>query len=151
MRACVVKLLLTIYLGMSAFSASGRVFAQVVIITSEQTSIDSLSYKQLRNIYKGRLTQIEQEILYPINFPSGSKQREQFLKVVLQQNEFDYSGYWHVRRYSGQGTPPKEIRGLDELFNLLQRQKGAVVYLNLDQLNEPLNLPKGLKILPTIQ
>lgn len=145
------KFFVIIYLGMAAFSASGRAFAQVVIVTSEKTRLSSLSYQQLRNIYKGRLTQVEQEVLYPINFPSGSKQREQFLRVVLQQNEFDYSGYWHVRRYSGQGTPPKEIKSFQELFEFLQEQKGAVVYINLDQLNEPLNLPDGLKMLPTVK
>ena len=64
----------------------------------------------------------------------------------MKLNELDYTGYWHVRRYSGQGTPPLEVASQGELFELLKKQPEGIGYLWVPP-GSKLNLPEGLKVI----
>ena len=66
--------------------------------------------------------------------------------ISLDLNELDYTGYWHVRRYTGQGTPPTEVDTKEELFTTLKEQPGGIGYLWMPNGSKP-KLPDGLKVI----
>ena len=90
--------------------ANGRAAsADVILVTAAKNPIDELDTREVQSLYKGRLTSINGKPLKPLNAAPGSIERKEFLNQMMKLNELDYTGYWHVRRYSGQGTPPLEV------------------------------------------
>lgn len=131
-------------LGMSLLTPPAK--AELVLVTSIENPIQGLDKRDLRNLYKGRLTRVDSTPLKPLDAKPGSRAREAFLSEILDQNEYDYSGYWHVRRYTGQGTPPLQADSVEDLFSALLSQKTAIGYIWLEPGRE-LALPPGLKAL----
>lgn len=127
--------------------ASGRAAsADVILVTAAKNPIDELDEREVQNLYKGRLTSIKGKPLKPLNAVPGSIERKEFLNQMMKLNELDYTGYWHVRRYSGQGTPPLEVASQDELFELLKKQPEGIGYLWVPP-GAKLDLPEGLKVI----
>lgn len=127
--------------------ASGRAAsADIILVTAAKNPIEELDAGEVKNLYKGRLTAINGNPLKPLNAQPGSIHRNKFLAEVLKLNELDYTGYWHVRRYSGQGTPPAEIANEKELFEILRQQPDRIGYLWVPA-GTRVRLPEGLKII----
>ena len=127
--------------------ASGRAAsADVIMVTAAKNPIDELDTREVQSLYKGRLTSIKGKPLKPLNAAPGSIERKEFLNQMMKLNELDYTGYWHVRRYSGQGTPPLEVASQDELFDLLKKQPEGIGYLWVPP-GAKLELPEGLKVI----
>ena len=101
---------------------------------------------KLRSIYKGRLSQVNGQRLTPLNIAPGTTDRDEFLERIMNLNELDYTGYWHVRRYTGQGTPPAEVDSREELFATLKEQPDGIGYLWVPAGTKP-KLPEGLKVI----
>ena len=127
--------------------ANGRAAsADVILVTAAKNPIDELDTREVQSLYKGRLTSINGKPLKPLNAAPGSIERKEFLNQMMKLNELDYTGYWHVRRYSGQGTPPLEVASQDELFDLLKKQPEGIGYLWVPP-GAKLELPEGLKVI----
>lgn len=137
-----VLLGLVLLLGASGRAAS----ADVILVTAAQNPIEELDARDVRNLYKGRLTSIKGKPLKPLNAAPGSVERKEFLNQMMKLNELDYTGYWHVRRYSGQGTPPMEVASRDELFQILKTEPEGIGYLWVPPGEKP-KLPDGLKVI----
>ncbi|MBU0783693.1 MAG: hypothetical protein KJ798_11840 [Gammaproteobacteria bacterium] len=133
---------LLLMLGASSSVAS----AEVVLVAASNNPIDELDARQVQSLYKGRLTSVNGKQLTPLNAAPGSLERNEFLTSMMKLNELDYTGYWHVRRYSGQGTPPKEVENTAELFTILKQQPDGIGYLWIPSGTKP-KLPEGLKII----
>ncbi|MEQ9107973.1 MAG: hypothetical protein RLO04_10945 [Limnobacter sp.] len=129
-------------LGASSSVAS----AEVVLVAASNNPIDELDTRQVQSLYKGRLTSVNGQQLTPLNAAPGSLERNEFLTSMMELDELDYTGYWHVRRYSGQGTPPKEFDSPAELFTILKKQPDGIGYLWIPSGTKP-KLPEGLKII----
>lgn len=139
-----VALLFSLLLVMAATSQAAS--ADVILITAEQNPVEELHKREVQSLYKGRLSAVNGKPLKPLNALPGTVERNQFLNRLMQLNELDYTGYWHVRRYSGQGTPPEEVSNQDELFQLLKKEPDRVGYLWLPP-GATLKLPEGLKVI----
>lgn len=138
----VVTFSLVLLLGASGRAAS----ADVILVTAAENPIDELDTREVQSLYKGRLTSIKGKPLKPLNAAPGTIERREFLNQMMKLNELDYTGYWHVRRYSGQGTPPMEVASQGELFELLKKQPEGVGYLWVPP-GAKIELPAGLKVI----
>ena len=121
--------------------------AEVYVVVSADSALNELELREVRSIYKGRLTQINGQRVVPLNAAPGSHDRVEFLSSVLNVSELDYTGYWHVRRYSGQGTPPNEVKDQAEMFNQIKADPQRIGYLKVPPGAKP-EVPAGLKLIP---
>ncbi|MCE2745318.1 MAG: hypothetical protein LW710_05360 [Burkholderiales bacterium] len=126
--------------------AVGAASAEVHVVSSASHPINEIAVRELRSIYKGRLSQVNGHRLVPLNTAPGTTDRDAFLERIMKSNELDYTGYWHVRRYTGQGTPPAEVNNKDELFAALKQQPDGIGYLWVPTGAKP-DLPDGLKLI----
>ncbi|HEX4844004.1 MAG TPA: hypothetical protein VFV57_10055 [Limnobacter sp.] len=124
--------------------ATGSVGAQVLVLVSDNSHISEIDLRELRSLYKGRLTRVKGKPVVPLNTAPGSVDREAFLSEIMNLNELDYTGYWHVRRYSGQGVPPAEVETRQALFERLKGNNGLIGYIWVEPGKKP-DLPSGIK------
>lgn len=124
----------------------GAASAEVYVVSSESHPVNEIAIRELRSIYKGRLSLVNGHRLTPLNAAPGTADREEFLQRIMNLNELDYTGYWHVRRYTGQGTPPAEVETKEALFETLKEQPDGIGYVWVPQGTKP-KLPDGLKVI----
>lgn len=105
---------------------AGAVDDPVVIGHSALPKTDKVT---LQRLYTGRIVSIGTQAVTPVNLPAGSTVRDDFLQMVMEQKEEQYTGYWLVRRYVGKGSPPKELGSVDEVVRFVVATPGAVGYV----------------------
>lgn len=105
------------------------VWADEPLVLIGHSSLQKTDLATLQRLYTGRVVTLNQKPATPLNLPTGSPIRQQFLTSVLAQNEEQYSGYWLVRRYVGKGAPPQEVASPDEMIRIVESTPGAVGYL----------------------
>lgn len=120
--------------------------AEVVVVSASSMPVNEIELRELKSIYKGRLSQVQGYKVTPLNRSTGSPERNEFLSRLLNSTELEYTGYWHVRRYSGQGTPPEEVQTEEQLFAFLKQNPNRIGYLWIPS-GSPRKLPEGIKLI----
>lgn len=110
----------------------------IVVIAYE--SIPKADLPTLQRLYTGRVVSISRQSAVPVNLPAGHRVRQQFIEMILKQNDEQYTGYWLVRRYVGKGTPPQELADVDELVRYVIATPGAIGYAPLSKVPAGTNI-----------
>jgi ABC-type phosphate transport system substrate-binding protein len=105
-----------------------------LIVISNSPLPKTVNDEALKRIYTGRAFQVEGMSLRPVNLAPNQPLRQKFLRMVLQQEDEDYTAYWTVRKYIGQGTPPRELGTAAEVIDFVNRTPGALGYVGLGDL-----------------
>lgn len=119
---------------------AGPAAAADELLVVANAPLRGLDAEALRRIYSGRMIELENQPLRPVNLPAGHPARRRFLALVMQQDDEDYLAYWTVRRYIGKGAPPRELATPAEVVNHVRGTPGAIGYL------EPAELKPGLTV-----
>jgi ABC-type phosphate transport system substrate-binding protein len=103
------------------------------LVVIGHSSLPKTDRVTLQRLYTGRIVSIGSQTVTPLNLPPGSAARDEFLLMVMEQNEEQYTGYWLVRRYVGKGSPPRELGSIDEVVKHVLANPGAVGYVPLSK------------------
>ena len=124
-------------------SALSSVIADPVIVG--HPGVPPLDRPTLERIYTGRVVEIGGVRVTPVNLPSGSPIRDDFLRGYLDQDEDKYTGYWTVRRYIGKGAPPRELATPAEVIDFVSKTAGAIGYVDRAEVGQGVRilLPSG--------
>lgn len=122
------------------------VFADVVVVMSSDSNINSLSQGQLQGIFLGKETfwGDGKRIILTTN-PSGPSHRE-FLDRVVQQSPRRYSNYWKRAVFTGRGNPPKSFSNEEDLVRYIVDNPGAIGYVQEDWIGEDSELKDSLQV-----
>lgn len=100
----------------------------VLLITAENTPIDSLAVRELRALYLGQIDTVHGVRLKPLNLKRQHPQRRTF-EVFLFGKHFDWSRYWLEKRLQGGPDPPKTAPNEAFMLVYLERNPGMIGYL----------------------
>ncbi|MBF0614123.1 MAG: hypothetical protein G8237_03200 [Magnetococcales bacterium] len=100
---------------------------KLMVLANRETP--EMDLATLRKVFLGKVIRVNGMAVTPVNLSSGNPARSSFLGTVLEQTEEKYVNYWTVRRYIGQGSPPREVKGESEMVDYLRVTPGAVGYI----------------------
>lgn len=103
--------------------------------------INDIDKKTISKIYKGKIVQLNDLSIKPIN-SSNLDLQNSFLKKYLKMNNEKFIAYWTVRQYIGKGVAPKELNNIDEIINFIENNPGAIGYINKKDLDLNQNIKK---------
>ena len=103
-------------------------------------NVPKLDNDTLTRLYTGRIIQLGNVSVIPLNLKPGHRLRGQFLADLLNMDEDRYTAYWTVRRYIGKGAPPKELDHSTDIISLVQSTPGAIGYIDANELKPGMNL-----------
>lgn len=103
--------------------------AQESLVVIGHGGLPKTDLATVQRLYTGRVVSIAEQAATPVNLQLGNPLRQQFVEVVLEQKEEQYTGYWLVRRYVGKGTPPREVASVEEMAKWVAATPGAVGYV----------------------
>ena len=118
----------------------GELHATNGVVVIGNANVQSLDVETLEKIYTGRQIQLGTVYVTPVNADTGNSVRDRFLQAFLRQDEGKYTGYWRVRRSTGQGKPPREINKATDIIEFVRSTPGAIGYIGEDDLRPGVNV-----------
>jgi hypothetical protein len=113
--------------------------ASLLVVANADTP--KLDEQTLQRVYLGKVVEIGDRPIIPVNLPKGNTLRKAFMEQVLAHPDDKFIAYWTVRRYIGQGTPPREFSTVEEQIEFLRTTPGAVGYVQ-----DVASLKPGLRV-----
>jgi ABC-type phosphate transport system substrate-binding protein len=115
-----------------AFSAQ----AEVVVIVSSKSSINSLTAEQTAKIFLGKVVTFPNErTAFPIDQPEGSAIRDEFYSKVTHKNASQLTAYWAKIIFTGEGRPPQLIAGDAAVRKAVASNPNAIGYIDKSAVN----------------
>lgn len=103
--------------------------AELVVVTSNQSTLTELTKSEVRQIFSGQSRQIGGNRVQPLDLPSSSSLRETFYRELMGRSPEQMRAYWTRLIFTGQGQPPREVSGAQEMSTLLNSSAEFIGYL----------------------
>ena len=103
--------------------------AELVVVTSNNATLNSLSENEAKQLFSGQLRQLGGNRVQPLDLPSSNKAREEFYRKLLGRSPEQMRAYWTRLIFTGQGQPPREVSGAQEMTTLLNSSAEFIGYL----------------------
>ncbi len=105
-----LKRLVTVLCLVLGWVLTPSVQAALVVIAHPSNSITAITAEDVTHIYMGRTGVFASGMrAIPVDQVSGSPQRVQFYKTVIQKDEGALKVYWSRLQFAGKGQPPREV------------------------------------------
>jgi ABC-type phosphate transport system substrate-binding protein len=114
--------------------------AEYAVIVNKNSSITTVSVKQIKNIYMKKKHFLNQIKIFPVNISSSSKIRNNFEKQVLHLSRHKLNRYWIKQHFQGV-RPPVVQSSIKAMKLFVKNVDGAIGYIPVS------NLDKNLKVL----
>ncbi len=128
------RLMLTFVLSLSVagvFSAQNAFASDdVIIICNKNVYDDTLSRKDIKNIFLGRKTEWsnKQKIIFVTL--KNTDVHEIFLKKYVGKTSFQYANFWKKQLFTGKGKPPKSFNTEESLRDYVADTDGTIGYIS---------------------
>jgi ABC-type phosphate transport system substrate-binding protein len=109
--------------------------AEIVVVAGKHSSIESLSTREINDIFLGNATSLPKiGKVVPLD-RSDDKLRAEFYQDYIGRDLPQIKAHWAKNIFTGRGYPPKTVNSLDELRALLQRNPNAIGYVTADKVD----------------
>tara|TARA_B100002003_G_scaffold119110_1_gene109790 strand:+ start:3853 stop:4278 length:426 start_codon:yes stop_codon:yes gene_type:complete len=133
------RLLLFICLLVNSLVVSAKSNEHVIVVTHRDSSINSISKSQLRNLFMGNLALPD---ITPIALSPGEMGRSIFNIRVIGLTESRIQAYWAQMRFSGRQQRPETASSINELILMIASSTNTIGYLP-----EGTPLPDDIKVI----
>jgi len=104
--------------------------ADVVVVVSVRSPVQSLNAQQVEDIFLGRTRAPSADgPLEPVDLAEGSADRDDFYRRTAGMSATQITSYWAHMIFTGRGTPPLEIGSESAVRQLMSRNPRVLAYL----------------------
>lgn len=132
------RLLGTPLLALALMSGPASAVEGIAVIA--HPNVARIDAATLERVFTGRAVLVGGVPVTAVNIAPGNPLRSRFLQAFVKRDEDSYAGYWLVSRYSGLGTPPKELRSNAEVIKFVQSTPGAIGYIDESEVRPGMNV-----------
>ena len=138
---------LSILLAVIIIAITSSVTAEIAIVTNIESEIDSISSDDLRKLYFGQTTKLENK--YEIILTEYIPRNICFSTKYLNMSVLEYRRYWLKLIYAGHfATPPQKFHKLNKLKEFLNHNINSIGYLDESVVDSTLKIIKVEDCLP---
>ncbi len=102
-----------------------------VVIANLQSGLEKMSKDEVINVYMGRNRKLPSGIsAVPLDLTTPLSDKANFYNVMVNKELSEISSYWARLLFSGQGSPPKQLKDADEALEYVVQSKGAIAYID---------------------
>ncbi len=131
----------TIAIALLLIVGAPTALAEVVVATSADRPLESLTQTQLADIYLGRQHHLPGgQGVVPIDLAEGSKARETFYGRYLGRSQAQIKAHWSKLVFTGRGRPPRSVDDSAAMATFLAQHPKAIGYLDRALVNDNLRV-----------
>lgn len=129
-----------------ALLSSLAVAEDIIVVTSRDASIDTLSRADVQQLFSGKRNEVNGIRLLPLDLAPNSPVRADFYEKVLDKSPAQMRSHWARMTFTGKAAPPRTVSSPAELSALLGGAGAPHVgYVPAGQLG------KGMKVLYRVE
>ncbi len=137
--SCTLALLL---LSVAVLASEKPVNPNVVVVTHVDSPLPGLSKPELRSLFLGKRQEVYGIAFKPVDLEQWQGAKQAFYDQVVDKNASQLNAYWARKLFTGRSKPPHQVNDVRALYYYLRRNKQAVGYMLLDDVD-----PKRVKII----
>ena len=109
--------------------------AEVVLVVSKDSPIESVSRHEVGDIFLGSSTRLPKiGKVVPLDRAEDAL-RAEFYRDYIGRDLPQIKAHWAKNIFTGRGYPPKTVNSMDELKDLLQKNPAAIGYVTPDKVD----------------
>ncbi|AEF99727.1 hypothetical protein [Methylomonas methanica] len=121
------------------FACVPAVRAEMLVIGHVKNGIESLTAKQVQDIYLGRSRMLPNgKFALPIDQPSPL--RAEFYEKLTGRPVEQINAYWARIMFTGQASPPQQLPSDDAVIQTVRQNEGAIGYINKSSVDETVRI-----------
>lgn len=110
--------------------------AELVVIVSARSSVDTLRQDQVAAIFLGQSARFPGGALATaVDQPLGSDERKQFYLRVTGKSPALLKAHWSKLVFTGRGQPPRELQGNEAVRRAVAEDPGLIGYIEREALD----------------
>ena len=116
----------------------------IAVVASNSFDATKLSKAEIKRIFLSKTNYINNKRIHVLEIKNTSYKRD-FYKKVSGKSPVQLRSYWTTLIFTGKAQPPKQIKDMQELIQLLLKDSKAISYIPLDAVT------KDMKVLYTMK
>ena len=113
----------------SAFPATAN--AELIIVVSIKSTVNTLTAEQTARIFLGKDDKFpNDQTAFPVDQPEGTTLRDEFYSKVAHKNPSQISSYWAKLIFTGEGRLPKVAADDNAVINFILNNPNAIGYID---------------------
>lgn len=105
--------------------------AEVVVVVSAKSKINSMTMSQVAQIFLGKTSKLpDGKDAVPLDQLEGSEIRNEFYSKVTGKDPAQINAYWSKIIFTGDGQPPKVVTGNDSVKKAVIKNLNAIGYID---------------------
>lgn len=128
---------LLVLLFLVIFTPSAK--AELVVIAHLKNNIDSLSAKQVQDIFLGR-THIFPNGRFALPIDQSSSLRAEFYQKLTARPVEQINAYWARILFTGQASPPQQLPDDEAVLQTVRDNEGAIGYIDKTRVNNTIRV-----------
>ncbi len=127
----ITRILISLLLLSSATLASANVRAEIYLVVSESSPIQTISRKEAIDLFTGRTRSVAGAgVTQLFDLSRDSQQRAQFYESLTGKSLAQINSYWSRLMFSGQNMPPQVLPSEDVMIEILRTNPNGLGYLS---------------------
>ncbi len=114
--------------------------ADVSVIANKGISVDSITTKQAKKLWLGKLKKLSGIRVTVMDQPADKKVSEDFYLNVVKKKPSQLKAYWAKISFTGKGYPPKKLKDDAAIINWVANTPGALGYVDSTTVNDSVKL-----------
>lgn len=137
--------LVVIAIGLAlTLSASAHATAEVVLVVSAKSAVQSLPRSEIAEIFLGRTTRFPNgQRVVPLDQEVGSADRDEFYTNFVGISSVQLKAHWSKVIFTGRGKPPKTVANGIEARKLIASNPQSIGYIDRSLIDDSV---KPLKV-----
>ena len=128
---------LAVWLSMAMSAGISDAHAEVVVIVSAKSHVNSLSAEQTARIFLGKVSNFpDGEEAVPIDQPQGRTVRDEFYKKIVHKSASQVAAYWAKVIFTGDGRPPVMLENNAAVRRAVAANPNAIGYIEKTSVNK---------------
>jgi ABC-type phosphate transport system substrate-binding protein len=129
--------MLLISLLLVMFMPSAR--AELAIIVHINNKVDSLTAKQVQDIFMGRSRTFPND-KYALPIDQSSPLRAEFYQKLTGRPVEQVNAYWARIMFTGQASPPQQLPDDKTILQTVRENEGAIGYIDSEQVDKTIRV-----------
>lgn len=116
-------------------------WAEIVVVVSEDNSIDTMSRVELADLYLGRRNQFpDGEPAVPLDQRESSQAYPEFYAAYVGQTPAQIRSHWSRLIFTGRGQPPRSVENGQAMADAVADNPLAIGYLDSELVDDRLRV-----------
>ena len=109
--------------------------AELVVVTSPDSAVSSLSETEVRQYFLGENRSLDGQRVQLLDLPAGHPAREAFYRELTGRSLDQMRSHWARQVFTGGGQPPREASSIHDM-KTRAATRGSLGYLPADEVDE---------------